>query len=180
MLRCFARTAALAAALGTLAGCPVSREGTFDSGLPEDRTIGSLSDAEIMQLCVATIDAQVETFDGSRRGFCTYQILAGGGASSSETCRAAVDACAAGPPAMPPADCGTARPMPACPVTVGEFEVCVGDMLDGFRTAGDGLDCSLVGSPMLSELLAANDPTQVPPSCVPIMSDTRCRGGAMP
>jgi hypothetical protein len=70
--------------------------------------------------------------------------------------------------------------MPACPVTVGEFEVCVGDMLDGFRTAGDGLDCTLVGSPTLSELLAANDPTRVAASCVPIMSDTRCRSGAMP
>lgn len=178
MIRPFLSSSVLVAlTLGAVA-CTGTRHGSYDSGLAEDRSVGSLSAAELTRLCEASSDYHVRTVRDAEwlRSTCTYRVLSEGVATTPELCATAVTACVeAAQSAEPrPFDCSMLSPLPDCGATVGDFETCMSDQVDQHAEAGAGLDCSLAGSPDRWAALDGRTVESVPASCRVIMEEDAC------
>ena len=164
-------------ALGAVA-CTGARRGSYDSGLAEDRSIGSLSAGELTELCEASSDYYVRIVRDADwlRSTCTYRVLSEGAATTPELCATAVTECvdAAHSTEPRPFDCSMLSPLPDCDVTVGDFETCMSDQVDQHAEAGAGLDCSLAGSPDRWAALEGRSVETVPASCRVIMDEDAC------
>jgi hypothetical protein len=115
-------------------GSGTSSGGDLDTGLPDDKTISSLTDAEIVDLC-SKIDAfysEGKVADSLEDFSCRFAGMFAAAFSAPETdaaaraaCQAAYDECAAAPAEGMAEKC--TKPTGVCTATVGEVEACAND-----------------------------------------------------
>lgn len=119
-----ARAALLALLLAP--ACKDSDAPDLDSGLPGDRTLGSLTPAEADQFCEASFAYEQDRVGAQElaRLYCLLESLFDAD-GDPVACQTAVDACLADPSRAPTsADCITVNSTPACAATVADQEEC--------------------------------------------------------
>jgi hypothetical protein len=154
----------VAAAIGVTA-CSSAESSTFDSGLPPDKPVVTLSDGEVVSVCEDVEDFFIERFDVDQiaRLYCTYGGINAAVLQIAE-CESYVASCVENPPiVVPPVTegsygCGmlTAADLAACDNTIGEIEACLNEIATNFDALGGVITCSLVDeADWMARVLAA-------------------------
>ncbi|HXK17019.1 MAG TPA: hypothetical protein VNG33_04425 [Polyangiaceae bacterium] len=150
------------------------------TGLPADKPLGTLTDAEAMQICSA-----VQTYfaDSTKDLECRLAGLVAGlsgadtDAAAQAACQAAYDMCA-GAPAMPTTGNCT-KPSGTCTATVGELEACANDDKAIFAQLDMEIpSCATLKLTDLMGLGGGLTPPMEPASCVTL--DMKCPNSPMP
>lgn len=162
-------------------GSTGSSGGDFMSGLPEDKPISSLTDAEVMQLCSAVqtyFSDSVKDLSCRVSGLLAAALMqAKTDAEAQAACKSAYDMCAAQPATSTTGNC--MKPTGMCTATVGELEACASDDKAVFAQLDSEFpSCDKLKLQDLAGL--GNNATQPmePASCVAL--DMKCPGTSMP
>jgi len=167
---------------GTSTGSGGGSGGDFMTGLPADKPLSSLTDAEAMQLCSSFEDYftnSLQDLDCRLSGLLAAAFAqADTDAKAQAACKAAYDMCAAAP-AMPTTDM-CSKPTGMCTATVGELEACASD--DKAVFAQLGMSFPACADLTLKDLMGTpggdTAPPMEPASCTAL--DMKCPGGPMP
>lgn len=166
------------------AGSGTGSGGDFDTGLPTDKPIATLTDAEIAGLCSkfddfyskGTVATNLKNFSCSFAGFIAAAL---GGADSDAAaralCKTAYDGCIAAP-GETTSECK--KPSAECTATVGEVEACANDSAKYLAQLGDVFpSCAEL---TLADLMDGGDvmTPDEPSSCTTL--DMKCPDAPMP
>jgi hypothetical protein len=167
------------------AGSGADPGGELDTGLPADKPITSLTDAEIEGLC-DKFDAFYSTGkvgDGLKDFGCRFSGLLAAAFAGADTdaaakaaCKTAYDACAAAP-SESTSTCG--KPTATCTATVAEVEACANDSAKALEQLVSAFpSCTEL---TLADLMGSGEETMAPPdpaSCTTLKM--KCPGGPTP
>ena len=174
----FFRTAAVGGTLLLHLGCG-GDEGSasaVESGLPPDKTLVTLTDAEAQQLCAATADAADEIYSLELRkevgctlaGATLSVVLRPDGSFGIDrtSCERARDQCLADGEWTEGTATQTCELHPmrnttgtACTASVEEYESCVGAFLQASADAFASLDCATLAAQRMTSLPSMSKPT---------------------
>ena len=166
------------------AGSGMGSGGDFDTGLPADKPISTLTDAEITGLCSKFDDfySKGAVATGLKDFSCTFSgifaALLGGAdtdAAAQAACKTAYDACIAAP-SETTSSCS--KPSATCTATVGEVEACTNDSAKYVAQLGDLLpSCAELTLADLMDMGADMTPAE-PASCTTL--EMKCPDGPTP
>ncbi|MCY1061575.1 hypothetical protein [Nannocystis sp. SCPEA4] len=119
------------------------------SGLPEDKEVSELTDAEQVQLCEAdkAYTNREITEDDINRAVCSFQGIVDSLTESDgsvEACNKARDECLASPENLVHVEEVDCQPgdLSACKTTVGELDACVEEIVTDLKTFYEVFDCA--------------------------------------
>lgn len=164
------------------AGSSPGPGGDFDSGLPTDKPIASLTDAELGGLCDKFDDfyATGKVADDLQDFSCRFSGLLAAAFANAETdaaartaCKTAYDACAAAP-GETTSTCG--KPTGTCTATVAEVEACANDSAKALAQLVSAFP-SCVELTLADLMDSGEEPTtpEDPASCTTL--EMKCPGG---
>lgn len=151
-----------------------------DTGLPADKQLGQLTDAEVQQACERFVQAYTADFTPQRMTAYACTALSISSTQSSSTCQSQTNDCVSHPPSglttgttTPSCTTANASEFAGCTATVSQMEQCLTDELAVLQTLMSKVNCSLAGNPQAMQQLVAGG-VQQPASCQSI--ETRCPG----
>jgi len=166
------------------AGSGTGPTGTFSTGLPADKPVASLTDAEIAGLCSkfddfysqGAVGDALKNFDCSLAGFLAAAFA---GASTDDAARAACkathDECVS-KPSETTSKCS--KPSAACTATVGEVEACANDSAKYVTQLGGIFpSCATLTLADLTDMSSVMAPAE-PASCTNL--EAKCPDGPTP
>jgi hypothetical protein len=172
----------VAGSTGT-AGSGTGSGGDFDTGLPADKPIATLTDAEVASLCSkfddfyskGTVATNLKNFSCSFSGFLAAALGGADSDASARTlCKAAYDGCIA-EPGETTSEC--TKPSAECTATVGEVEACANDSAKYLAQLGDVFpSCAELTLADLMDMDAVMPPDE-PSSCTTL--DMKCPDAPM-
>ena len=171
----------LLATFGTACGGKdTSPRAGVDTGLPPEKKLSDLTDAEVRQACESFAQSFMAEFTPQKMTTLVCTAVALTSSQTPATCQTATSQCIANPPTgvdptISPPDCSTASAagFADCSVTVSELETCLSDDLAAFQTYMARINCSIAGNTQAIQDLGNNQLTQ-PASCTAI--ETKCPG----
>ena len=169
----------------SMAGASNSSTGTFSSGLPGDKVLGTLTDDESAALCKKISDSFADgtTVAKSVEDFtCRFSSILSAlfmtpatDAALQAQCKSMYDTCIAGPSTSTET---CKKPDATCTATVAEYDACVNDQLKALSQLGNILPtCDKITLASASTLLTGSG-TETPASCQTV--ETKCPSAPTP
>lgn len=151
----------LVLALASACGEPPADAGPFETSLAPERTVASLTDAEVATFCEESQAYLDRTLSPEERRDLMCTLFAVAFASDAAMCEQTATACAEAPPALT-VSCLAEADRSGCDASVAELAACAGDQSAALEEAIELLTCDLAGD---SESLAALGTSLQPDSC---------------
>ena len=146
----------------------------FSTGLPSDKSLGTLNPAEAAQLCAATktyVDGKAQLASCQFGAVVTALAQGSTDTDGRMICRKQLDTCLAMPPAHDIDTVNCKAPQASCMATVGEYETCLNDVAGDYDNriaklpSCDTLTLSRSSLPPITLI-----PPKTPPSCNTVAS----------
>lgn len=145
-------------ALASACGEPPADAGAFETSLAPERSIASLTDAEVATFCGESRAYLDRTIAPEERRDLMCTLFAVAFASDAAMCEQTAAACAESPPALT-VSCLAEADRSGCEASVAELAACAGDQAAALEDAIELLTCDLAGdSESLEELGASLEP----------------------
>ena len=172
----------LVATFGTACGGKdTSQRPSVDTGLPPEKKVSDLTDAEVQQACESFAQAYMAEFTPQKMTTFVCTAVALTSTQTAATCQSATTDCIANPPSgvdpttITAPDCtgASAADLAGCSVTVSQLETCLSDEITALQAYMARVNCSIAGNTQAIQNLASTE-FALPQSCTTIQ--TQCPG----